>query len=181
MRYRFRNKNVEILIVIFIIVFIIITFGWFQKKKEIEEEKNSIENEINNIQNRISELKKNKVNLDQKKNNILLYVRIIIAVILISINYVFYINCVKSNDIISIMESLLTLDSLIIMIYTFIAFITYGTVKNFSNALKSSVSIILEKKHIDSTEEFIFLENKLEVLKKQLFDKNNESENYQLY
>jgi hypothetical protein len=173
----FKESFNNILIVL-ILVLIILTFGWFVKKEKIEKEIKNIESRIKDIYERILILRNKKKKLEEIKKLRFLLVRIIIGIILITVNYLFIKNTIKVFDLRIIFNSVLTINGIILMGYSFIAFISYGTISNFSSALKSKITYILEKKHIDSIEELILLEDELNILTKKLQEKEMEKETF---
>ena len=82
-----------------------------------------------------------------------------------------------TSSIETILSSILTINGAILMGYSFVAFISYGTIPNFASALKMKIVYILEKNHIDSIEELQLLEKEHEILLKKLKEKNDKEIN----
>jgi hypothetical protein len=167
----FLKESLNILLIVLIIVIIILTFGWFIKKDKIEKEIKDLESRIKEIQDRVSVLRNKKEKLEQRKKLRFLLVRITIGMLLLASNFFFLKNTMNIFDLLVIFNNILTINGIILLAYSFIAFITYGTISNFSSALKSKFTYILEKKHIDSIEELNSLENELDILTEQLQEK----------
>lgn len=161
----------NILVIAIVVVVIIITFGWFFRRDAKKQQKKT-EDRIKEVRNRISELQIIKEKLEQRKKYRLLAARIIIGFLFITANFFHLYKIDYTSGIEPILNSILTINGAILMGYSFVAFISYGTIPNFTSALKMKIVYILEKNHIDSIEELQLLEKEHEMLVKKLEEEN---------
>ena len=171
-KHKPNSNNIHNILIIAIIIFaIILTLGWFFDKKKIEEEHENLETQISKISERIKSLKLIKSKLRQNRKISFLIARISIGLLFIisDVTYIFF--TLEEYNFTSIVNTTLTINGLILMIYSFLAFITYGTVGNLTSILKLKFITFLEEKHIDSLEELKALEIKLKTLEHKLADK----------
>lgn len=169
----------KVIMIAIIIVIIILTFGWLvkEKKEKILNDIDELDSRINQVRQRISELSKNKKKLERRKKIRLLIVRLIIGVLFIVIDYFFIKYTITDCKLDLVLNNILIINGAILMGYSFVAFIIYGTISNFLSALKRKFLYVLEKRRIDSIEELNALCQELEELLKKREAKEKELEN----
>lgn len=165
----------NILIVIGIVL-IVIFFGWFwdsessiKKQTEITDsnqpksEREKLEKELQLIDEKIEYCHENEAELLNKKSKFFLYARIVIGIIIIGLNYWYYTFFNEYN-----LEQFLSINQLLLFSYSFIAFITYGTLENFSRNLKGKVVYFLHQNNFYFEIDLVNLLEKKETIQKKL-------------
>ncbi len=160
-----------ILLVIFIVVYIVLTFGWFYKEEEERkriEEGDKKEKRLKEIEIRIKELEAKKKEIERTERNVIIGVRIVIGLIIVTVNC-FFAFCWREK---CTWSDVLNLNWSILMGYSFLAFITYGTIGNFISVLKKKLGKVLRRKHIDSLDELEMLIKERGELKQEIENLN---------
>lgn len=156
----------EIIFAVIVIAAIILTLGWFAsnwkfetesveehfEKDELEEKKKK----LTEVERRINELQLHKESIESRERRFFIGARTLIGIALVLFNIAygfFYNNPFK-------LDTQLSINAAILLVYSFLAFDTYGTPNNLVQALKSKSGYYLKKKHID-----VFIE--LEELNKE--------------
>ncbi len=168
------EKTINIAFLVIILVIIVLTFGWFYRKNKIKEEQEELDTKIKEVQDRIDYLNGIKEKLEKRKKIVLFLVRLTIGCIFIGIDAIFLIRIIDNFVLLNYLGDILTINGAILMFYSFIAFITYGTITNFVAALKARFVSVLEGKHIDSFDELNLKEIELKELQQELEAKNKE-------
>ena len=125
------------LIIVGVIFFIILTLGLFFWQTEKEKEQKFIElekkkNRLIIVNGKIVELEKKKDTLEKIEKSTLIAGRALIGVLLIGANIWFNYYHIYPFDF----TKLLDFNGVILLCYSFIAFITYGTPTNFAKNIK---------------------------------------------
>lgn len=145
--------NGQLFIIIIVVFFIILSVGWFlwRKQKEEEEklEKENKKKRLADVEKRIIELESHKKEIEETEKEIFIRARLFTGAILAATNIVYCIYIRKDLDL----GKILDLNGAILLSYSFIAFITYGTPTIFINNIKQRASNYLRSEHIDSLEE----------------------------
>jgi hypothetical protein len=169
--------------IVIMIILVIITWGLATRKAKREELADQKESQakLDEIQTatELIELQKNldKVNQqliekypsislkEKSMRRVLLYVRIWIGALLITINLVFLLFTFSSSsrwdDVFS---NQLNLNEGILLVYSFGALVIYGSPSKFSSALKARVLRKLKKEHLFIKDEISELESQKEAL-----------------
>lgn len=177
-----RKKFNTILIVIGIILFlilIVLTFGWFFKEDKKKKEQTTFDKRqrLREVETLIRQLEAKKKKIAKTEWFIKLCVRIGIGILIVWGNYCYckyygLIPFIFVRDI----DKVLNLNAAIVAGYTFIAFITYGSITNFVDRFKEILVKMLGNYHMYSVEELNDLINERDKLKKELdeVDKNSD-------
>jgi hypothetical protein len=172
-------KNVLItIVVIAIIILTILSLGLIfrkEKKEDIQiKEVDENQKRLEEIECRIAEIELRKKATEKTKKRIFLFARIGISLIILIINYL-YIFIYKKHFTLSY---LLNFNYFILLSYSFIAFIIYGTPSKLVSSLKYMIVQILRRNRIDITEELekltkerTFIKSKMEILENNLNNK----------
>lgn len=161
-----RSRLLNILIIIGVVVLIILTIGWIinetekqnaikgpdeddKKLPDLEEVKKKLKLRLSEVEARIKFIENRKIEIITKEKKILIAARLIIGLKLLALNglFLYFFNWPFKLD------AQLNINGAILLVYSFLAFITYGTPTRFINALKSKIAYYLKKKHIDIIEE----------------------------
>lgn len=163
----FGYKIFKAILTVLAIVAIILTFGWLISDEEVqpklasanndenkklidpEEEKKKLKTQLNTTLERIKFIEDRKIEIEHREKRFLIASRVVLGLILIALNivYVYFFNLSFKFD------SQLNLNEAILLVYSFFAFLTYGTPTKFVTAIKSKIAYMLKKKHIDVIEE----------------------------
>lgn len=170
----FVDTTFQIISIAFILVIIIITLGWFVRKKKIIDEKKQIESIIGKVKN---DRKTAKQRLKNKKKRMLRYARIIIGIIIICIDLTYLYFTLESFRFTEIVNSLLTVNGAILLAYSFLAFITFGTIQNMVTTLRLKFINILKNYFSEDIKEIELFDKELKNLKKRKKDKEQELKN----
>lgn len=144
-------------IIIFLIAIIFITVGWAANKLLYEDKPLTLDDKkkrLKTVEEKLMDLQRKKEAIRRKERQILLVSRLFVAFGLLLANY-FYMKYYKlpfsfkksSNEI-------LRFNSLLLLAYSFIAFISYGTPAKFVDSLKSIITALLQKFNIDTYNHF---------------------------
>jgi hypothetical protein len=159
-------KFLRAILIVFAIVAIILTIGWIinetgkkrtiaepdeedEKLPDAEAEKKKLETRLGEIDSRIKSIQNRKFEIAAREKKIFISARLTIGVMLVALNalYIYFTNWPFKLD------AQLNVNGAILLVYSFFAFITYGTPTRFINALKTKIAYFLKKKHIDIMEE----------------------------
>ncbi len=144
-------------IMIFLIAIIFITVGWAASKLLYEDKPLTLDDKrkrLKTVEEKLLSLQKRKEEIRKKEQQLLLVSRLFIAIALIFGNYLYLthfkipINFKKSSN------EILRFNSLLLLAYSFIAFISYGTPAKFVESLKSIITSLLQKFNIDTYHQF---------------------------
>lgn len=172
----------KFVLIVLAVALIIITLGWFIKnsssfgylkpdegKKPIDDTKkpNPLEEELkekrsllNKVEDRIKFIEGKKVSILKREKAVFISARFLIGIILIGVN-VWYL---KEYNLPFALDKQLNINGAVVLVYSFLAFITYGTPSRFVTALKNKISFFLKRKHIDLIEELEPLRNQRVLL-----------------
>lgn len=164
------NIPLLILLIILIVIVVVLTFGWFyRKKKEQEEEAQEKKKQrLKEMEALILVLQAKKEKIERTEKIIKLSVRSGIGLLLIAVNYLYARHAITSFEFDAIAGKLLNLNACIISVYTFIAFISYGSIESFVSRMKEILSAVLRKSHLNSLEELDSLQKERDKLRKDL-------------
>lgn len=144
-------------IIIFLIAIIFITVGWAANKLLYEDKPLTLEDKkkrLKTVEDKLLALQKRKEEIKKKEQQILLVSRLFIALALVFANYLYMkhykipFNLKKSSN------EILRFNSVILLAYSFIAFVSYGTPAKFVDSLKSIITSLLQKFNIDTYNHF---------------------------
>lgn len=166
----FRKRIFVIILIVLVMVLAVLTLGWFYKKQKEEQAKEKAlkEKRLAEVEILIKELQAHKEKIEKKERKILLWSRIGIGVIFLLINYMYKYYMVFQFDFENDIGKFLNLNAAILSAYSFLAYISYGTVSNFVKRLKEILAQALRKKHIHSLEELESLLKEKERLQIEL-------------
>ncbi|MGZ4054403.1 MAG: hypothetical protein ACXVDZ_16980 [Bacteroidia bacterium] len=178
-RYR---RLLLIVVIIVIMIAIILTLGWFYMQKQRKEEEIRKQEEerrkkeerekklrrLEEIEVKIQELQTIKERLKRREKKMKLGMRIGIGVVLVAINCLYKYYCIYPFHFENDIGKLLNLNATILTCYSFLAFITFGTINNFVKEMKAILSEQLKKKHLHSLAELESLIREKVELKKEL-------------
>lgn len=142
------------LIIALVVFFIILTVGLFfwgkeQKRKQKFVELQKKKDRLIIVKGEILELEKKKEILEQREKHALIAGRALIAVLLLFLNICYTHYYMYPFDF----TRLLDFNGSILLGYSFVAFVSYGTPTNFANNIKKKLFDTLKENHIDSLEE----------------------------
>lgn len=174
---------------ILFIVFTILTFGIFlpdeEKKKEtlVKHKNRSIEerlliskerkqHQLRGIVTRIHELQSIQQQIIKNEKRVLFAVRLLIASGLMMINYL-YLKYTSGDTSVSFwflidMDKIANLNTCILLLYGLPAYILFGTIEKFTNAMKIKTTTILRRKHIPTFSELKLLKDQEMRLKNEI-------------
>lgn len=179
----------KFLLLVAAITFIIVTLGWFIritssstdyvkpieddiKKKDgedvkgdlLEKEKKQKQIDLKNCEERIILIEETKVSIFKREKYVFMAARGLIGICLITLNvlYLWHKQWIFSLD------KQLNFNGSVLLCYSFLAFITYGTPSRFVNALKTKISYFLKRKHIELFEELDPLKIKVTKLQAEI-------------
>ncbi len=169
-----KKKRLNQIYIVLIIVLIILLLGWFWKteledKEVVEENCNTVSEkerlliEFKIITEKINFYYQNEELYKRKKTRFFFYARLIIGLVIVGINYIYYLIFKEYN-----LNTILSVNQLLVFSYSFLAFITYGTLDNFSNEMKSKLIYFLHKNEIYFTIEITNLNSKIKLITKKL-------------
>lgn len=157
-------NNVAAILAIILLFLLVGLF--FEKEKEIKriEDKEKNQRRLKTVEYRIKILQSQKESIETREKKILLLARIIISVILVTSNYLYYHYCLFFLTL----SDILDFNAAILLGYAFIAYILYGTIDKFVLVLKLKITHILRRNHIDSLTELEYLLDEKKSLLKEL-------------
>ncbi len=186
----------KFLLIVLAVALIILTIGWFIKdsnsfgyikpvddRKPIPDEENKAnpleiekkvkEERLKEVEERITYIEGKKVSILKREKVVFISARFLIASLLVAGN-LWYLNYHKWAFA---LDRQLNFNGAVVLVYSFFAFITYGTPSRFVNALKSKIAIFLKRKHIDLIEELEPLRDERVVLIKEIDNINEKLNN----
>lgn len=164
-----------ILIVVIVLIAVVLTFGWFfkEEKRKREQAKEDKRQRLREVETLIRSLEGKKKKIEKNEKVIKILVRLGVGGLIAWLNYKY---CLHYNvfpfDFEDDINKLLNLNAAIVTGYSFIAFISYGSIKNFVNRLKEILVKILSYVHMYSVEELNELIIERDRLKKELEEDN---------
>jgi len=142
-----------IIIIIVLIAVIFITVGWAANKLLEEDKPLTLDDKkkrLKFVEDKLMTLQAKKEEIKRNERRILLFSRIFLAACLLLANY-FYMKHYKIPfDIKKGSNELLKFNSIVVLVYSFIAFVTYGTPAKFVEFLKDVITSLIEKFNIDT-------------------------------
>lgn len=171
-----------IIAIVFVMIVMVLTFGWFymqEKQKEEgqkrqEEERRKEEERERQLKRlaevgvKIAELQLIKERIKKLEKRIVIWTRIGLGVILVAINWLYKYYNIYPFHFEADIGKLLNLNAAILTAYSFLAFITFGTINNFAKRMKAILAALLREKNLHSLEELESLMKERETLKKEL-------------
>ncbi len=171
----------QIIVIVVIMIAIVLTFGWFymqekrkeEERKQEEERKKQEEREkkikrLAEVEKKIQQLQAIKEKLKIREKRIIIGIRIGIGALLVLINFAYKYYKIYPFDFENDIGKLLNLNASILTAYSFLAFMTFGTITNFVKRMKSILSSQLRKKHLHSLAELEALIIERNILVKEL-------------
>lgn len=140
-------------IIIFLILVIFITVGWAANQLLVEEKPLTLDDKkrrLKTVEDKIMELQQKKEAIRKKERQILLLSRLFIALVLLLANYLYMKHYKLPFDIKRSGNEMLRFNSLVLLGYSFIAFVSYGTPARFVESLKWLITSLLQKFNIDT-------------------------------
>lgn len=182
-----KNSNIgwailKFALIVLAVALIILTLGWFiknsnsfgylkpdegkkpiddtKKPNPLEEEKKEKQKLLLQVEERINYIEGKKVSILKREKTVFISARFLIGMALVGVN-IWYL---KENNLPFALDKQLNINGAVVLIYSFLAFITYGTPSRFVTALKNKISFYLKRKHIDLIEELEPLRNQRVLL-----------------
>ncbi|PBQ34588.1 hypothetical protein CNR22_23355 [Sphingobacteriaceae bacterium] len=154
-------------IIIFLIAIIFITVGWAANKLLDNDKPLTLDDKkkrLKTVEDKIMELQAKKEEMKRKERQILLVSRFFIALTLLLANYFYMQHYKLPFDLKRSSNEMLRFNSMVLLVYSFIAFVSYGTPAKFVDSLKSLITSLLQKFSIDTYSQFEKLLNERAVL-----------------
>lgn len=145
------------------IVLIILLVGlFFQQEREpkVEKELDEKKKRLDEVEKNIKSISELKEKIEKREKITFLIARIIIGAILTTSNMLHYFYCVPKLDF----GIILNFNGVILLGYGFIAYILYGNIERFTNAMKSKTTHLFRKASLPSLEELEMLIQEKETL-----------------
>lgn len=165
-------------IIIITITIIFITVGWAANKLLREEKPLTLTDKkkrLKLVEKKIMDLQSKKEEIRARENRILLVSRLFIAIGLLLANYYYMKQYKIPFDLKKSSNELLRFNSVLVLVYSFVAFVSYGTPAKFMESLKSIITSLLQKFNLDTfsgyeklMNERNFLVTEIEVEEKQI-------------
>lgn len=189
---------IRLALIILFIAFTLITFGIFlpgdKEEKSVRSGTSSIkerlrielsrkQNRLHQVRQRIGELQLIITKIKKSERMLLFWVRLTITSLIIGCNllYLDQINfglgsCQeiweghpgKDKGLSELIEIITNFNALILLIYSFPAYLLYGTVGRFTSAMKAKTTTILRRKHIPSFSELQFMRDEEKQLSQEI-------------
>lgn len=140
-------------IIVLLIVVIFLTVGWAARKLLDEDKPLTLEDKkkrLKWIETKIMQLHGKKEEIKAKERFIFLVSRLLVAMMLVLTNYIYMKYYKIPFDVKKSLSELLRVNSMILLAYSFVAFITYGTPARFVDSLKLLVTSLLQKFSIET-------------------------------
>ena len=140
-------------IIILLVAVIFLTVGWAANKVLDEDKPLTLEakkRRLKMVENKLMELQLRKEEIKRKERQILLFSRLFVALVLIFANYLYMKHYKIPFDVKRSSNELVRFNSFILLGYSFLAFITYGTPAKFVDSLKILITSLLQKFSIDT-------------------------------
>lgn len=167
------ERFLAIAFVIILGILLIITLGIFFRREKIRkhiEEKEKKLQRLQEINDRLKLLEAQKHRIEKRERNILIAIRLGVAILLISLNSLYQSYILPPFEIPKSLGDILNFNGAILMVYAFVGFISYGTISNMLSALKAKLANLLRKRHLGSLEELELLLKEKEILKSEMGD-----------
>lgn len=142
-----------IIIIIMLIAIIFITVGWASGKLLDEEKYDNLADKkrrLKYIDEKILDLQTRKNEIKRNERRILLFSRLFIAACLLIINYLYMKHYKIPFDLKKGSNEMLRFNSVVVLVYSFIAFVSYGTPAKFMEVLKDLITSLIQKFSIDT-------------------------------
>ena len=169
-----------IILILFIAV-IFLTVGWAANKLLREDQPRDLgekKKRLKEVEDKIMDLQAKKEEIRLTEKRILLLTRLLIALGLLLANY-FYMKYYKLPfSIKKSSNEMLRFNSVVLLIYSFIAFVTYGTPAKFVDSLKSIVTLLLRRFNMDTYSSFELLLHERNVLLIDIEEKSKDRKGY---
>jgi hypothetical protein len=140
-------------IIILLVTIIFITVGWAANKL-LEEEKlltlDDKKRRLKTVEDKLMELQLRKEEIKRKERQVLLFSRLFVACVLLFANYLYMKHYKIPFDLKRSSNEMLRFNSFVLLGYSFIAFISYGTPAKFVDSLKALITSLLQKFSIDT-------------------------------
>lgn len=155
-----------IAVIVFILIIVILTFGWiyWRKEKQKAEERERTKQRLIEVEALIKEIQAKKEKIEKTERIIKRWVRIGVGAILIWWNYAYVHYNIYPFSFEGDIGKLINLDTCILFGYSFIAYISYGSIENFVKKLKEILASVLRKNDLHSLEELEALINERDRL-----------------
>ena len=142
-----------IIIIIVLISVIFITVGWASGHL-LDEEKpidlNTKKKRLKYVEDKIMSLQAKKDEIKRNERRIMLFSRLFIASCLIIANVIYMKHYKIPFDIKKGSNEMLKFNSIVVLAYSFIAFVSYGTPAKFVEVLKDIITSLIQKFSIDT-------------------------------
>jgi TM2 domain-containing membrane protein YozV len=176
------NKTLKtaltIILIVIVIVLIIITVGWlFSKLNKSDNEDAAFEyqeddleakkKKLKGIEYKITPLESIKVQIEKTEKKYLIAARLVIGFFMICLNVLFAHYFIYFDGTFEL-NKILSFNSAVLLCYSFIAFLLYGTPGSFVAALKNTITNYLTKKHIHTLTELEKLIKERDMLLKDI-------------
>lgn len=140
-------------IIIFLILVIFITVGWAAKKLLDQDKPQTLDDKkkrLKEVEKKIMELQARKEEMKKKEYGILLVSRLFIALGLLLANYLYMKHYKLPFDFKKSSNEIMRFNSLVVLVYSFVAYVSYGTPAKFVDSLKSLINSLLQKFNIQT-------------------------------
>jgi len=141
------------ILIIFFIAIIFITVGWAANKLLLQDKPLNLDDKkkrLKAVEDKIMDLQAKKEEIRYRERRILLVSRLLIAVSLLLANYFYMKHYHLPFNIKKSSNEMLRFNSVLLLIYSFVAFVTYGTPAKFVESLKHIITSLLQKFNIDT-------------------------------
>lgn len=173
---------IKFILIVLAIAFIIITVGSVIKSSPInlngdndpkkeEDEPNHLEEEkkkklalLQETNDRIKYVEEKKESVLKREKYVFISARLLVGILLITANVLY----LRVNNWGFALDKLMDLNGAIVLCYSFVAFVAYGTPSRFVNALKGKISYFLKYRHIELVEELGPLKEKQRILTEEI-------------
>jgi hypothetical protein len=144
----YKSEWFQTLKIIFFIALGILFVGYlFQVNKDTQkiiQEDESVETKLKRLNKEIEEIEAQKLKYEKRLQKILFYARLLVAVLIVLLN-VFYVLFLEVKDFIG---SIVNFNSFILLLYSFIAFVSYGSIQKFKDKLEEVVKVAFGSNHV---------------------------------
>lgn len=140
-------------IIVFLIVIIFLTVGWAARKLLDDDKPLTLPDKkkrLKSVEDKIMELQKKKEEMKSKERLIFLVSRLFVALMLVLTNYIYMKVYKIPFDLKKSLSEMLRFNSMVLLAYSFMAFVSYGTPAKFVDSLKALVTSLLQKFSIDT-------------------------------
>jgi len=140
-------------IIVFLVVVIFLTVGWAARKLLDDEKPLTLPDKkkrLKSVEDKIMELQGKKEEIKSKERQIFLVSRLFVALMLVLTNYIYMKYYKIPFDLKKSLSEMLRFNSMVLLAYSFMAFVSYGTPAKFVDSLKALVTSLLQKFSIDT-------------------------------